>query len=118
MIGVITQCQSYFPIIYRNGNLRVQDGRGQGVLLVEGNFEVRGNFEFNGIVIVRGELSTQGTGNKITGAVLAQNAELGDETTIIGNPVINYSACAVERALVGNASLKPLVERSWAQLYN
>lgn len=118
MIGVITQCQSYFPIIYRNGNLRVQDGRGQGILLVEGNFEVRGNFEFSGIVIVRGELSTQGTGNKITGAVLAQNAELGDETTIIGNPVINYSACAIERALVGNAALKPLVERSWAQLYN
>jgi hypothetical protein len=50
--------------------------------------------------------------------VLAQNAELGDETTIIGNPVINYSACAVERALVGNAALKPLAERSWAQLYN
>jgi hypothetical protein len=118
MVGVISQCQSYFPIIYRNGNLRVQNGRGQGIILVEGNFEVRGNFEFNGIVIVRGELSTQGTGNKITGAVLAQNAELGDETTIIGNPVINYSACAVERALVGNAKLKPLVERSWAQLYN
>jgi hypothetical protein len=47
MIGVITECQSYFPIIYRNGNLRVQDGRGQGILLVEGDFEVRGNFEFN-----------------------------------------------------------------------
>ncbi len=118
MLGVITQCQSYFPIIYRNGNLRVQNGRGQGILLVEGDFEVRGNFEFNGIVIVKGQLSTQGTGNKITGAVLAQNAELGDETTIIGNPVINYSACAVERALRGNAALKPLVERSWAQLYN
>lgn len=118
MLAVITQCQNYFPIIYRNGNLRVQNGRGQGIILVEGDFEVRGNFEFNGVVIVRGQMSTQGTGNKITGAVLAQNAELGDETTIIGNPVVNYSACAVERALRGNAALKPLAERSWAQLYN
>jgi len=118
MLGVIAQCQSYFPIIYRNGNLRVQNGRGQGIILVEGDFEVRGNFEFNGIVIVRGEMRTNGTGNKITGAVLAQNAELGDETTIIGNPVINYSSCAVQRALNSNAALKPLAERSWAQLYN
>ena len=78
MVGAISLCQSYFPIIYRNGNLKVQDGRGQGVLLVEGDLEVRGNFEFTGLVIVRGELSTNGTGNKITGGVLAKNADLGD----------------------------------------
>lgn len=117
MVGAISQCQSYFPIIYRNGNLKVQDGRGQGVLLVEGDLEVRGNFEFTGLVIALGKITANGTGNKITGGVLAKNADLGD-IGFIGNPVVNYSACAISRALQASAPMNPLTERSWAQLYN
>ncbi len=118
VVGAVTQCQTYFPVIYRNGDLRVQNGRGQGILLVEGNLEVRGNFEFAGLVIVRGELKSNGTGNKITGGVLAQNADLGDLTTLIGNPVVNFSSCAISKALAASAIVRPLTERSWAQLYN
>lgn len=117
MVGVVAECHSYFPIIYRNGNLKVQNGRGQGVLLVEGDLEVRGNFEFTGLVIALGKITANGTGNKITGGVLAQNADLGD-IGFIGNPVVNYSACAIEKALQSSAPLHPLTERSWAQLYN
>jgi hypothetical protein len=118
MAGAVTQCQQYFPVIYRNGDLKLQNGRGQGVLLVEGNLELRGNVEFTGLIIVRGELKTNGTGNKVTGGVLAQNADLGDLTSLIGNPVVNYSACAISKALNGSAIVRPLTERSWAQLYN
>lgn len=116
--GVVAQCQGYFPIIYRNGNLKVQNGRGQGVLLVEGDLEIRGNFEFTGLVITRGEVKANGTGNKVTGGVLARNADLGDLTSFIGNPVVNYSSCAISRALNASALVRPITERSWAQLYN
>jgi len=115
--AVVTQCQGYFPIIYRNGNLTVQTGRGQGILLVEGDFEVRGNFEFTGLIIAKGMMKANGTGNKITGGVLAQNADLTD-ISLIGNPVVNYSSCAISRALSASANVRPLTERSWAQLYN
>lgn len=117
MVGAVAQCQGYFPVIYRNGNLKVQNGRGQGILLVEGDLEVRGNFEFTGLIIATGQLRTNGTGNKITGGVLAQNADL-DDNSLIGDPVVNFSACAIDRALSASAIVRPLTERSWAQLYN
>jgi len=111
------QCQNYFPVIYRNGDLQLQNGRGQGVLLVEGDLEVRGNFEFTGLIIVKGLLKANGTGNKITGGVLAQNSDL-DDNSLIGDPVVNYSYCAISRALAASALVKPLTDRSWVQLYN
>jgi hypothetical protein len=115
--GTVAQCQGYFPVIYRNGNLKVQNGRGQGILLIEGDFEVRGNFEFTGLIIATGMLKANGTGNKITGGVLAQNADL-DDIALIGNPVVNYSSCAISKALSASAAVKPLTDRSWVQLYN
>ena len=115
--GAIPQCQGYFPVIYRLGNLKVQNGRGQGILLIEGDFEVRGNFEFTGLIIATGMLKANGTGNKITGGVLAQNADL-DDNSLIGNPVVNYSSCAISKALSASANVRALTERSWAQLYN
>jgi hypothetical protein len=117
MMGAVTQCQNYFPVIYRNGNLKVQNGRGQGILLIEGDFEVRGNFEFTGLIIATGMLKANGTGNKITGGVLAQNADL-DDNSLIGNPVVNYSSYAISKALSASANVRALTERSWAQLYN
>lgn len=115
--GTVAQCRDYFPVIYRNGNLKVQNGRGQGILLVEGDFEVRGNFEFTGLIIATGMMKANGTGNKITGGVLAQNADL-DDIALIGDPVVNYSSCAISRALSASAAVKPLTDRSWVQLYN
>ncbi len=117
MVGAVAQCQGYFPVIYRNGNLKVQNGRGQGILLIDGDFEVRGNFEFTGLIIATGMLKANGTGNKITGGVLAQNTDL-DDNSLIGNPVVNYSSCAISRALSASANVRALTERSWAQLYN
>ena len=34
------QCFNYFPIIYASNNLRISGGRGQGILLVEGDLEL------------------------------------------------------------------------------
>lgn len=114
--SVKTACQSYFPIIAREGDLRLGTGRGQGVLLVDGNLTLTGNFEFNGIIIVTGTFdASQGT-NMVHGAVLARNAEL-DDMTLAGTPTVNYSACAVARALNGAAPVVPLAGRSWVQMY-
>src|SRR5213083_3363300 len=70
-----TPCESYFPIIHVLGDLKVTTGRGQGILLVDGDFTVAGNFEFTGAVIVRKGLKMSGTGNKITGAVMAASVD-------------------------------------------
>ena len=38
-------CFDYFPIIYHNGNLKLQGGRGQGILLVEGDLVASGGMK-------------------------------------------------------------------------
>ena len=112
--GVVTPCQNYFPIIYSPGSVVVNTGRGQGILLVGGDLNVQGNFIFDGIVIVLGSLQTAGTGNKVTGAVLTA----GQSISIVGNPDILYSSCAIARALQYSVRAAPLRDRSWVQRVN
>lgn len=115
--GVVSQCQRYFPIIYRSGNLTILGGRGQGILLVEGRLEIRGDFEFTGLVLSLGGAMVKGRGAALTGAVIAPSVEVGDPADPVDAPTVRYSSCAVSRALEGSAAVRPLAERSWAQLY-
>lgn len=115
----VPECQNYFPIIHINGSVRIQSGgRGQGLLLVEQDLELRGGFEFYGVVIVKGNFETQGNGNKVYGAAMASNADFQDQT-IVGGSVTQWSSCAVDRMKQNLSSLsrvRPLQERSWVDL--
>lgn len=113
-------CGGYFPLIYHGGpSLTIQSGGvGQGVLLVDGDLDLRGNFEFYGIIIVQGALGVQGSGNRVFGGVMASNADL-DNQSLVGGSVVNNSTCAVQRAILNNAALsraRPLQQRSWIDL--
>lgn len=114
--GSVAPCYSYFPVIYTPGDLHLTGGWGQGILLVEGNLQMQGGFEFTGIVIVKGEVQTTANSSKVTGAILARNVDLGDITSFGGTPVVAYSRCAVEAALRGSARAFPLAGRGWAQV--
>jgi len=113
-------CGAYFPLIYHDGPvLTIQGGGyGQGILLVDGTLDLRGDFLFYGLVVVQGDVATQGTGNRIQGAVMASNT-LIDDQMITGASEINYSRCAIQRAILNNASLsraRPLENRGWMDL--
>jgi hypothetical protein len=113
-------CFDYFPIIYRNGNLKLQGDRGQGVLLVEGDLTITGSMIFYGPVFVTGILSAAGNstqGAKFYGGVIAGNVDLDDLTKITGGAVVDFSSCALQRALQNSATPGALSERSWVQLY-
>lgn len=109
-------CGSYFPIVYSKGNLNVNGNLGQGVLLVDGNLLVQGGFRFFGPVIVKGTLKTQGTGGHFNGGVIAANVDL-DQSTVLGDAVVNFSSCAILKALRATASGALMQERSWVTLY-
>jgi Tfp pilus assembly protein PilX len=113
-------CFDYFPIIYHYGNLALQGGRGQGILLVEGDLTATGGMVFYGPVFVTGTLSTSGNksqGAKFYGGVIAGNVALDDLTKLAGGALVTYSSCAIKRALDNTATPGPLAERSWVQLY-
>jgi hypothetical protein len=109
-------CGSYFPIIWVDSDISVNGDEGQGVLIVNGNLDVQGGFTFFGPVIVRGVLNTQGTGGHFNGGVIAANVNL-DQNVVLGDAVINYSTCALIRALTASATAFQMRERSWVNLY-
>ena len=113
-------CFNYFPIIYHQGDLKLQGGRGQGILLVEGDLTATGGMVFYGPVFVTGTLSTAGNsgqGAKFFGGVIAGNVALDDLTKLAGGALVSYSSCAIHRALQNSATPMALAERSWVQLY-
>lgn len=109
-------CEDYFPILYSPGDLKITGGKGQGILLVEGNLQVAGGFEFYGPVIVKGDLDTQGTGGHFNGGVMAANVNLA-QNTVLGSAVITYSSCILAKVLQASAVPSLMNGRSWAELY-
>ncbi|MDF1503414.1 hypothetical protein [Roseisolibacter sp. H3M3-2] len=117
--GHVASCVNYFPIVYVDGDLELQsNGRGQGILLVNGSMRLRGNFDWVGLIIVRDDVDRgNGTAN-VTGAIMARNVNLADGGSMwTGNQTVRYSKCAVESALRGSAILVRAKDRSWTQLY-
>ncbi|MDP3909829.1 MAG: hypothetical protein Q8Q14_05515 [Gemmatimonadales bacterium] len=113
-------CGGYFPIVYVTGDLTLKNWQGQGILLVDGNLLVAGNFEYFGIVIVRGTLTTSGGGVAAAhfhGTVLAKN-EFGGTNDISGAAKVRYSKCAIVQALNAQSNGALARSRSWVRLYN
>ncbi len=114
------KCESYFPIIHvrGSGTFELSTGKGQGLLLIEGNFKLAGNFEFYGPVIVKGNLTFSGTGNKIVGGVMTANEGCTSNpcNALSGNAHVQFSRCALLSALIAQA--RPvLATRSWADMF-
>ncbi|MGR3319090.1 MAG: PilX N-terminal domain-containing pilus assembly protein [Candidatus Anammoxibacter sp.] len=83
---------------------------GSGILLVDGNLEFRGTLDWEGLIVVTGDLTFVGggQGKNIKGAVLSNNT-----TDVSGSVEITYDSCALSDAF-DNASLRII---SWKQKY-
>ena len=116
--GSVRPCTSRYPIVYFDGNARLNAGsRGQGILLVNGDLTLSGGFEWAGPIILRGDLKTTGS-NIIRGSVSAANVDLDRETSVAsGNPTINYSNCAIQTAISSAIKPTPLINRSWVEMF-
>ncbi len=104
-------------VIYANGpRLELASGvKGQGILLVEGDLDITGDFDFTGLIVARGRVRISGGRTRIVGALVA-GAPSG-KNTIAGMVSIEYSSCALRQALAAAAFAEPLGQRSWIQVY-
>ena len=115
--GSVAACYNYFPIIYSAGSLHLNNGRGQGILLVDGDLQINGGFTWSGLIVVRDDFD-KGNGNAtIYGAVMARDATIADNSFIQGNTTYAYSECALDRAMRGSAQVVQARERAWAELF-
>lgn len=111
-------CESYFPIIHSQGSgytLALRGGTGQGILLVDGDLEISGDFTFYGPVIVKGKFSGKNSA-KIHGALLVANSA-GGTNTFANTSTVTYSSCAIKKAFENALPPKRLVERAWVEVF-
>jgi hypothetical protein len=115
-------CGNYFPIIHITDSTQsttINGDQGQGILLVDGDLEIQGSYQFYGIVLIRGSLKTSGGGSTdahFWGAVMAANVDL-ELNTLTGNATLNYSKCAITEALERTGAVSLARSRSWIQLF-
>ena len=116
--GSVAECTGFYPTVHGTGAQTkfAAGSRGQGMMLVEGDLEIVGGFEWTGLVLVRGQIKISGTGNKIYGALLSEGMDVVAAGSIGGNVEIHYSKCAIDNAASGSAVMRTLA-RGWSQLY-
>lgn len=116
--GSVVPCYDFFPVVHGTGGRTsfAAGNRGQGILLIDGDLDLVGGFEWVGLVLVRGKMTIAGTGNKIVGAVLTEGVDLITAGTVSGNVDIQFSQCAVDRAIAGGSTPTPLA-RGWSQVF-
>jgi len=98
-----------------DGELRLNNVTGYGILLVKGNLQLAGNIDWHGIVIATGVVTTSGGGSNaknIQGQMYSGSSSLGD-TTVSGSVTIGYNSCEVKKAM----SSQPLKVVKWKQSY-
>lgn len=84
-LAATSPCHSLLPLVHAAGTLRVESGEGRGILVVDGDLVLGGDFRFEGLVVVRGRLTLRDYA-RVHGAVRV------DEATIEGGRV-QYAAC-------------------------
>jgi hypothetical protein len=120
-IDASNDCYPYWPVIWAQGDVHIAShGSGQGIMLVDGDLDITGGFEFYGVVIVKGTLRSTGTGGHISGTVMVYDGGiLSDQTTTSGNSLVQFSNCSIDRATANLPSLSrafPVINRSWFDL--
>lgn len=115
--GSVVPCYNYFPIIYSTGDLAINNGRGQGILLIEGDLRINGNFTWSGLIVVRDDVEKGNGTATVFGAVMARNATVDDASQVLGNTTYSYSQCGIARALAGSAQVVQARQRAWAEIF-
>lgn len=111
-------CGDYFPIVHLTGDATIGGAEGQGVLLVDGNLSIQGGFRWYGIAVVRGSLVATGAVADVHlgGAALAHQGVAFDALAG-GRVTVEYSKCAIVKALERSAPAVMLKSRGWVQSF-
>jgi len=106
-------CGGHLPLVHVAGTLSAPRGRGQGVLVVDGDLLLDGGFEFWGVVAVGGRLAVRGTGNSVVGAlVLRARPPVAHDLAGLS---LRWSSCVVDAALRAAGTVRPAGDRAWRE---
>jgi hypothetical protein len=111
-----------YKIVYSNtsspanvNGLKLSNVTGYGILLVDGDLELAGGFNWNGIILVTGAVKLNGGGNdpvNVSGQLLSGTSTVTD-ISINGSNNIGYDSCKVKLA----TTTAPLTVLNWKQSF-
>jgi len=120
--GATYGSSSDYKVVYSNtssptnvNGLKLNNLTGYGILLVDGDLELAGGFNWNGIILVTGAVKLNGGGAdpvNISGQLLSGTSTVTD-ISINGANNITYNSCNVKQA----TTTAPLTVVNWKQSY-
>jgi hypothetical protein len=112
-------CREYYPVVWlkdKTATWTLNGDGGQGILLVDGNLAIAGQFNWTGLIIVQGTISFSGNKTpKLVGAVLAMNRNNGTNA-VSGTPMIQFSRCAIQAVTARLSTARLSKYRAWADM--
>ena len=96
-----------FPLRYAPADLEITGGTGKGLLFVAGNLKIAAGTSFDGIIVVQGRAEIA-DGVDIHGVLRIHNTS----ASVIGAARVQYSRCAVLRALLDTPARTRLIQSS------
>lgn len=103
--------RNYYPVIAiasEGSQVQLNNGYGQGILIILGDLRINGGFKFNGIVIVAGDIVKANGNAQIQGGLIGlkditldalNRDDDEEEDDLTGNYLVQYNQCAVTDAV-------------------
>jgi hypothetical protein len=98
-----------------DGELRLNNVTGHGILAVKGDLQLSGNINWTGIILVTGIIRSTGGGSNsknIVGQIYSGSSLVAD-SVVSGGVTVGYDSCKVQEAIKG----QPFKVRNWKQSY-
>lgn len=107
---------SFWPIIKVTGDIALP-ASGRGILIVTGNFTIGGGQSWDGILLVGGTVTSNGSTTIRGAAISGLNKQIGIAVPVSdianGTKIFRYNSCLMARALRPFAGVVPL-DNAWA----
>jgi hypothetical protein len=118
-------CASRAPVIMSDGDLTIDGGVGQGVLLVSGHLIIDGPFVFSGQIVARGGIETRSDNIAITGGVYAWRAPPDADSTrvratrvmLTRQTTLRYSGCDTWHGVASWQQPRRVRRYAWSELF-
>ena len=123
--SLISPCAHRAPLVYAAGDLTIDGGRGQGVLLVDGRLVIAGPFEFSGQIVVRSGIETLADNIAISGVVSAWRAPTkasgsraaSSNIVLTHATTLRYFGCDARHDVASWLQPRLVWERAWSELF-
>ena len=123
--SLTSPCTPRAPLVYASGDLTIDGGRGQGVLLVDGRLVIASAFAFSGQIVARHGIETLADNIAISGLVAAWRASTntsesrGAKSNVVltGGTTLRYSGCDARHGIASWLRPRVVRERAWSELF-